>query len=181
MKEEGKRRSDLSTLILVAFIAIVLWQTRFSGPQKPDIEGEKAADFSIPALSGGKLSLADFQGKYVVLSFWASWCGPCRRELPALEAFHRKLAESGHSEIALLGINAGEAREQVRDFVREKGLTFPVGLDADHSVAQAYRVAGLPQTVLIGPDGTIRAVFLGYHARLAHKIEARIEAERKEG
>ena len=108
-------------------------------------------DFSVPTLDGGRVRLADFRGKAVLLNFWATWCPPCVTELPALERLHQRHLAQGFSVLAVSLDTVGVAA--VAAFVRERGLTFPVGLDPAWDVARAYGVRALPTTALLDRQG----------------------------
>jgi thiol-disulfide isomerase/thioredoxin len=110
-----------------------------------------APDFTLPTLSGEAIRLADLRGKVILLNFWATWCGPCRAEMPVIEALYQRYKDRGLEVVAVnLDIlsTAGVAA-----FVQEVGVTFRVGLDPSWSIARAYRVLGLPTTYLIDRAG----------------------------
>jgi thiol-disulfide isomerase/thioredoxin/Cu/Ag efflux protein CusF len=110
-----------------------------------------APDFTLPTLSGAPIRLMDLRGKVVVLSFWATWCGPCRTEMPTLEALYQRYRDRG---LEVLAVNLDMlSTAGVEAFMQEVGVTFRVGLDPSWSTAQAYRVLGLPTTYLIDRAG----------------------------
>ena len=113
----------------------------------------QAPDFTLPTLSGGTIRLADFRGKVVLLNFWATWCVPCRMEMPALEAFYQRHKDAG---LAVLAINLDTlSTTSVEAFVQEVMVTFPVALDPSWSIAGGYRVLGLPTTYFIDRAGNV--------------------------
>ena len=116
--------------------------------------------FSGNAVDARRLSLADLNGKVVVVNFWASWCLECRPEMPALERLHRRFGAQG---LAVIGINAREDRETVRHYAQQLGLSFPLVLDPGGTINATYGVIGLPTTVVVGRDG--RAVGLAVGPR----------------
>lgn len=122
--------------------------------------GQTASDLALPSLDGGSVELASYRGrKSVLINFWATWCGPCRQEMPALDRLRRERRET----LEVIGVSldrTGAAR--VRAFVREVGVTFPILLDPEATSARAYRVRGLPTTVIVGVDGVVRHRELGY-------------------
>lgn len=117
--------------------------------------GRAAPDFRLRLLDGSDANLSDYRGKTVVLNFWASWCGPCRSEAPDLEAVHL----ANPDQVVVLGVNQQETQDAAAKFRDEFGLTYPMPLDRTGEVSQAYRLPGLPVTVLIGPDGVIERMF----------------------
>lgn len=121
--------------------------------------GQRAPDFELSTIDGTTVSLADFAGEQVVLNFWATWCPPCREELPELISF------SEETGIPVLGINVtkNERRGQsdVEAFLEEVPLSFPVLLDEAGTVERTYRVVALPTTYVIAPDGTVTAKQVG--------------------
>jgi len=123
--------------------------------------GSPAPDFTLFSLAGPPVSLHEQRGKVVLINFWATWCAPCREEMPALQAAYEKLADQG---LVVLGVNWTQVDylPDVEAFVEALGLTFPILLDSDGTVSEdLYQVLGLPTSVLIGRDGTIRAVRIG--------------------
>lgn len=108
-------------------------------------------------VDGERVSLGDFTGRPVVVNFWASWCVPCREEMPALQATSERLA----GRVAFVGINYQDTASSAADFEREVGAKYPSGLDGDGAVASRYAVQGLPTTVLVDARGRIVARVLG--------------------
>jgi peroxiredoxin len=110
-------------------------------------------DFSLPSLGGGKVSLRSLRGKVVLLNFWATWCGPCRSEMPVLEKLYREFAATGFTVIAV----SDEDKAAAQDFVQSFGYTFPVLLDPDRRVFDHFRVIAIPATKMFGRDGRLVA------------------------
>ncbi len=115
--------------------------------------GESAGEFQLTDLGGTPVSLAAMRGKVVLLTFWATWCGVCRRELPDLENLYQNL--KGHDDFAVLTINLDQRSESVPSFVRKNDYQFPVLLDADNRVSTAYDVSGIPANFIIDRAGKI--------------------------
>jgi len=111
-----------------------------------------SADFSLDSLSGAKLSLGSLKGKLVFLNFWATWCGPCNIELPAIKVLYERLKSKG---LVVLAVDLAEDRKTVERFVRAKGMQFPVVLDATGQVGALYGASSIPTTFIIDRSGKI--------------------------
>lgn len=123
------------------------------------IAGHPAPDFTLKTLEGQDVTLSDFRGQPVIVNFWATWCGPCRIEMPHLQAAY----ENNQQEVVVLGVNLTQrdSVEEVPAFLDEFGLTFPIVLDENGEVATTYNVIGQPASVFIDEDGLIHTVFQG--------------------
>ena len=121
--------------------------------------GEPAPDFTLETPSGELVSLSDFRGQVVVLNFWATWCTPCRAEMPEFQALWAEHEVAG--DLMVLAVNLQESKAQVDGFVEDFGLTFPVVLDASGEVLDKYGLPGLPGTFFIDADGVLRSRVLG--------------------
>ncbi|MCS6801666.1 MAG: TlpA disulfide reductase family protein [Chloroflexota bacterium] len=120
--------------------------------------GGTAPDFTLPTLDGRSLSLSSLRGRPVVINFWATWCAPCREEMPLLQTAFLRYGATG---LTVLAVDVQEGEALVRPFVEEFGLTFPVLLDKNGDVVSRYRVRGLPTTVFVDRAGIIQSVYLG--------------------
>ncbi len=118
-----------------------------------------AHDFTVPGLTAASIRLSDFRGKVVLLNFWATWCSPCRVEMPAMERLYQRHKTEG---FAVLGISVDrQGAAVVTPFAKSFKLTFPIGLDPRMDVAGSYGVVGLPSTFLISRTGSIVAIAVG--------------------
>ena len=115
-------------------------------------ESGKAHDFEIETFDGGMVRLSDFEGKVVVLNFWASWCPPCRWEMPFFETMHQEYQDQ---DVVFLGVAISDTLENARGFAESTGVTYPIGLDATGEISRDYKVVSLPTTFFIGRDGTV--------------------------
>jgi peroxiredoxin len=120
---------------------------------------QAAKEFTVPTPDGKSLKLADYKGKVVFLNFWATWCPPCREEMPAMERLYRRYKEKGLVVVAL-SVDA-EGAPVVIPFVKEHHFSFPLGLDPKMAVAEKYGVRALPSSFLIDRKGQLAALALG--------------------
>ena len=122
--------------------------------------GNLAPDFQLDNLDGQSISLSDSRGRLVLVNFWASWCPPCRSEMPFIQNIFtdKKWAEEG---LVVLAIDIGESPSTVREFVKKEGLTFPVLLDIARDVSIEYYVRAIPTTFFIDREGIIREIKIG--------------------
>lgn len=173
----ARRRSQIKWygLMLLAALLGGAWIYRTRVPvEMTGLPGQaahtnfRAPAFTLAALDGTTVSLTDLRGRIVLVNFWATWCVPCRSEMPAIEAAYQ--AHAVH-DFAVLAINVGEDDNTVKTFVDEFHLTFPILLDRDLKVVQQYEVQALPTSLFVDRDGIIRATSLGGMNR------ASIEAE----
>lgn len=129
------------------------------GPTDRLQRGEAAPDFDLPSPDGGEgLRLSDLRGEVVLVNFWATWCGPCRVEMPELEQLHIDYRDEG---LHVLGVNMGEPRGLVREYLAEQRLTFPILLDENAAVGGSYRTHSLPTSVVVDREGRVSSVLVG--------------------
>ena len=120
--------------------------------------GAEAPDFVLRDLAGNDVRLSDYRGETVLLNFWATWCGPCRLEMPAIEGRYQAFKED---DFNVLAINFDESEDAVREFRDELGLSFPLLLDPGGNVQHLYRIRGYPSTVFVDPEGVVSIVHIG--------------------
>lgn len=125
--------------------------------QSPE-PGKPAPDFQFQTPEGQPSSLSDFQGKPVLVNFWATWCSPCVREMPYLQQIYEERQGKG---LVLLGINIQESPSQVTEFMQARGLSFPVLLDTEGEATQRYNIQYIPSTFFIDKDGIIQEIKIG--------------------
>ncbi len=118
-----------------------------------------APDFTLRTMNGPNLRLAEQRGRVVMVNFWATWCGPCRQEMPQLDRLYQKYKSSG---FVLLGVNVDDDVRKAADVAGKLGVSFPVLLDTDKAVSKLYDLSTMPSTVLIDRDGKVRYVHRGY-------------------
>lgn len=133
-----------------------------AGPAAAQLKPTKpraAPELNLPTLEGGRVNLAGLRGRVVLVNFWAVWCPPCRKEMPSMERLSKLMAQR---PFTILASNAGETPEQIRSFLKEVPLTFPILLDQDSARMKAWRVFVLPTSFLVDKQGQIRYSLSGH-------------------
>ena len=120
---------------------------------------EVAPDFTLKSLSGKNLKLSEYAGNVVLLNFWASWCAPCRLEMPLLNDLHNKYEKLG---FVVLGVNVEEQTDKARSYIADRPVDFPILFDDTNSVSKKYNVIAMPTTVMIDRNGNMRYLHQGY-------------------
>jgi len=121
-----------------------------------------STDFTLSDLAGHPVSLSSYKGKLVILSFWATWCGPCKQEIPSVEALYQKLSSKGFTVVA---VDVGEKAEDVSSFVKSYKMSFPILLDTDGRVASQYDAGSIPTNYVVSRDGKLLARVVGYDGK----------------
>jgi peroxiredoxin len=152
-------RNITMVLILAAMTAAAGCSGGTTTGQVP-VEGGTAPDFTLKNLDGQKVSLRDFRGKSVLLNLWATWCGPCRSEMPFLQEVSED-PEWAKRGLTVLAVNLGESAAAVRQFMDENSLSFTVLLDTENEVGARYSARYIPTTYFIDKDGIIRNINVG--------------------
>jgi len=136
-----------------------------------------APDFTLRAADGKNLRLQEQRGRVVLVNFWATWCGPCKQEMPHLNRLYEKYRASG---FVLLAVNIDEGPRLAVGTAQRMGLKFPVLLDGDKKVSKLYDLSSMPSTVMIDRDGRVRHIHLGYREGLEDLYEKQIRELVKE-
>ena len=118
-----------------------------------------APDFTLKSRDGTNIKLSELRGQVVMLNFWASWCGPCRQEMPILEKIYQKYEPLGFT---LLGVNVEEDSKEALHYLKTVEVSFPILFDNENSTSQLYDVIAMPSTVMIDRDGNMRYIHKGY-------------------
>jgi peroxiredoxin len=121
--------------------------------------GAPAPTFTLAARSGQEVSLSQYKGQVVMLNFWASWCGPCRQEMPLLESIYRKYNKMGFT---MIGVNVEPDSNAANEWLKATPVSFPILYDRDSKVSKLYDVSGMPSTVIIDRTGRLRVLHRGY-------------------
>ena len=121
--------------------------------------GKAAPDFTLTTRDGKKLQLSQLRGQVVMINFWASWCGPCRQEMPLLDAMYKKYKAMGFT---LLGVNVEPDSKEAQAFLRDVPVSFPIAFDNDSKLTKVFDVQGMPSSVIIDRRGNARIVHKGY-------------------
>lgn len=161
-----RRRWRLAAAAVVVALAVgaaLTWAPTDNGTSLDLDSDTRAPTFSVPDLHDPEraIELADFEGRPVVLNFWATWCVPCRRELPAFQDAFERYGD----QVAFLGMNHQDGRDGALELLAETGVQYPSGYDPQGKVAEAYGLFGMPTTVFITPDGRIAAMRTGEMSR----------------
>ncbi len=153
---DSKHRAGLAwrTLALGASCALSLAASAAS-----IAPGAAAPAFQLHSSASNDLSLSDLKGQVVLINFWASWCGPCRQEMPVLDQLYRKYKAAGFT---LLGVNVEPKSADAEGFLRTTPVSFPILFDTDSKVSRLYEVAGMPSTVILDRSGKVRYIHHGY-------------------
>lgn len=191
IKQTYKKRGStltLSVLLLVLIalvVAIIFWPVEATATDssvptsQDDIEattlihaGDMAPDFTVEMLDGSKVTLSELRGKVVLVGFWATWCPPCRQELSHMQK--DVIDRFAGKDLVVLPISRGEKRKTVEEYIAKMGYTFPIGLDGDQSIYRKYASNYIPRSFVVGRDGKVVYVAVGYDEQIAKEIDAAI-------
>ncbi len=131
-----------------------------------------APDFTLKSRSGENLKLSEFRGEVVLINFWASWCGPCRQEMPLLDQLYQRYNPIGFT---ILGINVEEDPGQAMKLLKDVPVSFPILFDTENSVSKLYQLTGMPSTMIVDRDGNIRFQHFAYLPGYEKKYEEQIK------
>ena len=191
IKQTYKKRGSTLTLtalllVLIALVvSIIFWPVEASATNssvptaQDDIEattlihtGDIAPDFTVEMLDGSKVTLSELRGKVVLVGFWATWCPPCRLELSHMQK--DVIDRFAGKDLVVLPISRGEKRKTVEDYIAKMGYTFPIGLDGDQSIYKKYASNYIPRSFVVGRDGKVVYVAVGYDEQIAKEIDTAI-------
>lgn len=149
------RPKRMSTILGFAIPLVIVGLLILASTAKPS-SAEDITDFTASLLDGTTIRLSDYRGQVVMLNFWATWCPPCRREMPMLQTIADR-----YQEFVILAVNDAETPEQIQPFVDRLGLRFPIVLDETEQLQRMFRVMGYPTSIFIDREGRIFATHLG--------------------
>lgn len=138
---------------------------------KPPEIGSVAPDFTLRSSTGKSLKLSEYRGRVVMINFWATWCSPCRQELPHLERLYGQYRKAG---FMLLGVSIDDHPKAAQAMARQLGVRFPVLFDSAKQVSKRYDVDAMPSTLIVDRDGRVQYLHRGYRAGTEQQYEARI-------
>lgn len=147
-----RRIRDFSLVLALSLFSLV-------GAASSGLTGESAPDFVLKSTNGSNLRLSEYRGDVVMINFWATWCGPCRQEMPLLDDLYKRYERVGFK---LLGVNIDDDSTRAVRMAEELGVSFPVLFDEKKDVSKLYQVEAMPVTLLVDRSGTVRHVHLGY-------------------
>lgn len=154
MKALATLRTDLYAIGLAILLAGV------GAAAVADIDTPSAApDFTLKSATGENLRLSDLRGEVVMINFWASWCGPCRQEMPLLDEIYSQYKPMGFT---ILGVNVEEDTTKARKMLQDNPVDFPVLFDKQSEVSKLYNIVAMPSTILVDRDGNVRYLHRGY-------------------
>jgi peroxiredoxin len=155
---------SVTVLLVGGIVASAALAANLSGP---------APGFTLESRDGDVVSLEDLKGQVVMINFWATWCVPCRQEMPHLEALHQRYNSLGFT---LLGVNVEDDPEGATKFLKDTPVSFPILYDPKNGVSKLYNVVAMPTTVLVGRDGTMRFIHHGYKPGYEGEYQTQIRA-----
>lgn len=158
-------------LIILTFILLAA-QKPISPWEIEGLTGKKAPEFTLKDVNGRNVSIASLRGKVVLINFWATWCPPCRAEMPSMNRLYREYKGKG---LEVLAISTDNSASKVKDYISKNSLSFQVLMDDNIKVARQYKVFSLPTTFLIDRNGIIVDRFLGEQDWISPELKKRIE------
>jgi cytochrome c biogenesis protein CcmG, thiol:disulfide interchange protein DsbE len=159
-QRERTRNTFVTAGLILIFIAVILFSLGNHPNQSvsPFQIGAPLGEFSLNDINGKTIHLSDYKGQLVLINAWATWCPPCRAEMPLLDAYYQAHREQG---LVILAVNSGDSQEQTAAFARASSLSFPVLVDPGSVTVHGIGINNLPTSILVGKDGAVKAVHIG--------------------
>ena len=151
----------MRSLKLASWLRAAAFATTLAATSLVGASASIAPSFSLPSRSGDTVSLDKLKGQVVMINFWASWCGPCRQEMPLLEQLHKKYKPMGFT---MIGVNVEPDSAGAMEWLKATPVTFPILFDTESKVSKLYAVSGMPSTVIVDRKGQVRWMHRGYKA-----------------
>lgn len=164
---------QLTPILRKAVGALGLAGLLLSGTALADISQGPAPDFTLKSSDGENLKLSEFRGEVVMINFWASWCGPCRQEMPLLDELYSQYQPLGFT---ILGVNVEEDSSKAKKLLKDIPVDFPVLFDNKSEVSKLYNVVAMPSTVLVDRDGNVRYLHQGYKPGYEETYQQQVRA-----
>ncbi len=169
---KGPMRDRRSFARLAALLAALTIPAFVAAPVSALERGARAPEIGLRDLAGNNVQMSGLRGKVVLVDFWASWCGPCREEMPVLNRFHQRFASRG---LVIVGVNIDREEPNMRRFLERTPVDFRIVHDGRHQVADRYAPPRMPSSYLIDKRGVVRFVHAGFRASDAREMEREIE------
>lgn len=163
------KKNITKKLILIGLALLFATSVTYAASEK--LSG-KAANFTLKSRSGKNIKLSELRGQVVMLNFWASWCGPCRKEMPLLEQIHKKYKSLGFT---LLGVNVEQDSSAAKRYLKDVKVSFPILFDVTNKTSKLYNVSAMPTTILIDRNGNKRFLHKGYKAGYENDYKKQIK------
>jgi peroxiredoxin len=170
-RNRGSATFSINSCLAIGALVLSLALSSASTIAKP-VTGEKSPDFTLKSRDGGNMKLSEQRGNIVLVNFWASWCGPCREELPAFEELYQEYQDMG---VEILAVNVDDEAEKANVLLQDIEVSFPVLFDTSGEVSKLYDVNAMPTTVLVDRDGNVRLLHPGYRKGDEKKYEKAIK------
>lgn len=164
MKQVWKQSLSFLPVLLFAFAVNAYAGQSLSG---------KATDFTLKSREGKNIKLSELRGQVVMINFWASWCGPCRQEMPLLEGLYKKYSKLGFT---ILGVNVEQDSSKAKAYLRDISVSFPILYDTKNTVSKAYKISAMPSTVMVDRDGNLRYLHHGYKPGYENEYASQIKS-----
>ena len=173
MEAQLRNQSRLRRILLITAVLAAGLPVTVAASKPPVNVGADAPDFALRSAAGSNLRLSEHRGQVVMINFWATWCGPCRQEMPKLDEIFARYERAG---FALLGVNIDEDSERAQRLADELGVSFPLLFDDEQNVSRLYDVQAMPMTVMVDRSGKVRSVHYGYRAGMEQRYLDEVRA-----
>ena len=156
---------------LTRFIMVLIAYAGLASSAPAAVMQTAAPDFTLKSQKGDNLKLSELRGKVVLINFWASWCGPCRQEMPILDQLYRHYRPL---DFTVLGVDVEQDSDGAKSLLKDVSVSFPILFDNENKVSKLYDVKGMPSTVLVDRDGRVRYMHIGYQPGAENEYQTQI-------